>query len=207
MTTGIIVTKVGGSLFGYEQMPERVHAWREKQPSGMTIFIGGGGDLVRPLRTAHERFGLNEESSHWLAIRAMTVTSRLLAKLLDVELVERFEVIEQLVSARRSASCVLDVEEFLRQREPLLPGCRLPCDWSATSDAIAARVAEVLPAYELVLLKSVAYPAESTLQRAADQGLVDGHFPTAAAGLSRIRWVNLRAPELDNGIAIPTANA
>ena len=202
MTTGITVTKVGGSLFGYEQMPDRVHAWREKQPAGTTIFIGGGGDLVRPLRTAHERFGLNEESSHWLAIRAMTVTSRLLAKLLDVELVERFEVIEQLVHARRNAACVLDVEEFLRQREPALAGCRLPCDWSATSDAIAARVAEVLSADELVLLKSVAYPPATSLQSAADLGLVDGHFPTAAAAIKQLRWVNLRAPELDSGVIL-----
>ena len=207
MRTAILVTKVGGSLFGYEQMPERVHAWRERQPPGMTIFIGGGGDLVRPLRTAHERFGLNEESSHWLAIRAMTVTSRLLAKLLDVELVERFEVIQQLASTRRMAACVLDVEEFLRQREPGLPGCRLPCDWSATSDAIAARVAEVLSADELVLLKSVAYPAATTLQGAADLGLVDGHFPTAVAGVARLRWVNLRAAELDDGVILSAAGS
>jgi aspartokinase-like uncharacterized kinase len=198
----IMVTKVGGSLFGYEQMPERVHAWRAQQPTGMTIFIGGGGDLVRPLRTAHERFGLNEESSHWLAIRAMTVTSRLLAKLLNVELVERFEVIEQLVNAQRNAACVLDVEEFLRQREPALPGCRLPCDWSATSDAIAARVAEVVQAQELALLKSVSYPPAISLQKAADLGLVDGHFPTAVASVKQLRWVNLRAPELDNGVII-----
>jgi aspartokinase-like uncharacterized kinase len=202
MTTEIMVTKVGGSLFGYEQMPERVHAWRDQHPAATTIFIGGGGDLVRPLRTAHERFGLNEESSHWLAIRAMTVTSRLLAKLLDVELVERFEVIEQLITARRNAACVLDVEEFLRQREPVLPGCHLPCDWSATSDAIAARIAEVLQADEFVLLKSVDYPIGSSLQTAADLGLVDGHFPTAAAGLKRLRWVNLRAPALDDGVIL-----
>lgn len=202
MTAEVRVVKVGGSLFGDDQMPDRVHAWVELQPPGVTLFIGGGGDLVQPLRTVHERFGLNEEASHWLAVRAMTVTSRLLATLLDVELVERFEVAEQLANQRRTAACVLDVEEFLRQHEPQLFGSRLPCDWSCTSDAIAARVAEVLRADELVLLKSVSYPAATTLDAAATLGLVDGHFPTAAARLARVRWVNLRAAELDRGVLL-----
>jgi hypothetical protein len=126
----------------------------------------------------------------------------LLAKLLNVELVERFEVIEQLINVGRTASCVLDVEEFLRQREPALPGCRLPCDWSATSDSIAARVAEVVKADELALLKSVGYPPATSLQSAADLGLVDGHFPTAVVGVNQLRWVNLRAPELENGVIL-----
>src|SRR5688572_15034003 len=95
------VVKVGGSLFSFDRMPDRVHAWHDEQPQGATIFIGGGGGLVQPLRSVQERFGLSEEASHWLAVRAMTVTSRLLAKLLDVELVERFEVIEQLSNTRR----------------------------------------------------------------------------------------------------------
>lgn len=199
MTSDLLVAKVGGSLFGYEHMPERVHAWLASQPASMTIFIAGGGDLVHPLRSAHERFQLNEDVSHWLAIRAMTVTSRLLAKLLDVELVERFEVVQQLANSHRRMSCVFDVEEFLRQREPSLPGCKLPWDWSCSSDAIAARVAEVFDAREVVLLKSVSYPQGLPLSEAPSRGLVDGHFPTAAARIKNIRWINIRDAEPGEG--------
>jgi hypothetical protein len=137
----------------------------------------------------------------------MTVTSRLLAKLLDVELVDQLEVVEQAIAAERRVDCVLDVEDFLRRREAQLPGCRLPCDWSCTSDAIAARVAEVLRADDLVLMKSAAYPRGASLATASAQGLIDGHFPTAAAGLPRVRWVNLPAPsEEDVAIIGPSGD-
>ena len=46
------------------------------------------------------------------------------------------------------------VESFLRREEPVLPGVRLPIGWHVTSDSIAARLAEVCQAQELVLLKS-----------------------------------------------------
>lgn len=186
------VVKVGGSLFSFQQLPDRTQAWLNQQPPAMTIFIGGGGDLITPLRAAHERFSLDQEGSHWLAVRAMTVTSRLLAKLLNVELVERFEVIEQLIQMNRLTACVLDVEEFMRTTEPHKGGCHLPCDWSCSSDSIAARVAEVLKADDFVLLKSVPYPEGISFEQAAQKGLVDGHFPRAAAALKDVRWVCLR---------------
>lgn len=188
------VIKVGGSLFAFDQLPQRVNAWREKGAAGISIFIAGGGDLVQPLRTAHERFGLDEEASHWLAVRAMTVTSRLLAKLLDVELVEEIEIVEQLIHMNRSFACVLDVEQFLRRREPGAPGCRLPMNWSCTSDAIAARVAEVLSADELVLMKSLSFPAGVFLEQAPRLGLVDEHFPLATRAFPHVSWVNLLLP-------------
>lgn len=200
MNDTLRIVKVGGSLFSCAEMPDRIQAWSEQQPPAMTVFIGGGGDLVEPLRTAQERFRLSEEASHWLAVRAMTVTSRLLAKLLDVELVDQFDVVQQLATSGRATSCVLDVEEFLRTREPHLPGHRLPCDWTCTSDAIAARVAEVLNAGDMVLMKSVPYPAFMTLATAAAKGLIDSHFPQAATALPLIRWVNLAVSEMDESV-------
>jgi aspartokinase-like uncharacterized kinase len=205
MNDNLQIVKVGGSLFCCDEMPARVHAWLEGQPPGTTLFIGGGGDLVQPLRTAHERFRLSDEASHWLAVRAMTVTSRLLAKLLNVELVEQFGTVVQLADSQRPAACVLDVEEFLLAREPHLPGCRLPRDWSCSSDSIAARVAAVLAARRLVLLKSVPYPDATGLTRASTLGLVDGHFPTAAADLPELCWINLLVPDLEEQRLPPEA--
>lgn len=194
MSTAVRVVKVGGSLFGYEELPERGQAWLAEQPPAVTVFIGGGGDLVQPLRAVHERFRLDQEASHWLAVRAMTVTSRLLAKLLNVELVEQVDVVEQLIRDGRSVACVLDVEQFLRQLEPNSEGARLPHDWSCTSDSIAARIAEILDADELVLLKAVPLPPSTSYSDAASQGLVDRYFPKASAMLRSIRWVWLLAP-------------
>ena len=47
---------------------------------------------------------------------------------------------------------------FLRQIEPHAAGTRLTARWQVTSDAIAARLAIVLGADELVLVKSVPPP-------------------------------------------------
>jgi hypothetical protein len=128
----------------------------------------------------------------------MTVTSRLLAKLLDVELVDRFEIAEQMASNGRVTACVLDVEDFLRTREPQLPGVPLPCDWNCTSDAIAARVAEALTADDLVLMKATSYPTFTTLNAACEKGLIDAHFPIAVAQLPLVRWVNLAIPDSED---------
>lgn len=193
MKTSIRVVKVGGSLFEFAEFPERGRNWLDQQTPSLTVLVGGGGDLVQPLRAAHQRFGLDQEASHWLAVRAMTVTSRLLANLLDIVLVERFEVVEQLAREGRQSACVLDCEEFMRVREPNSTGSRLPHDWSCTSDSIAARVAEVLSADELVLLKSISLPEGWSYQQAAQQGLVDAWFPQISKSVKQVRWVNLRA--------------
>ena len=71
----------------------------------------------------------------------------------------------------------------------------LPACWNATSDSVAARVAVVLGAAELVLLKSVAVPEPCDWVEAGRRGWVDPHF---AAVLGRdvsrptVRAVNLR---------------
>jgi aspartokinase-like uncharacterized kinase len=87
----------------------------------------------------------------------------------------------------------------LASAESELPGCRLPRSWQATSDSIAARVAEVLSA-DLVLLKSAGPPREifpegdraKVFANLAAAGYVDQHFPRAAAAVRAVEIVNLR---------------
>ncbi|NUQ61799.1 MAG: hypothetical protein HUU20_04880 [Pirellulales bacterium] len=76
----------------------------------------------------------------------------------------------------------------------MLPsGPRLPHTWDVTSDSIAAALAAALSARELVLLKSCARPEPwSSLREAAEAGYVDRFLPVAAAGLDRVRFVDLR---------------
>ena len=87
---------------------------------------------------------------------------------------------------------VLDVYAFAREDEGR-PG-RLPHAWAVTSDSLAARVAAVAGADELVLLKSAAIPPGLPRDEASRRGLVDEHFPYAI-GEYPIRAVNLRAWE------------
>src|SRR5262249_4292337 len=139
-------------------------------------------DAVRELDRTH---GLGEESSHWLALRALALNAHFLARLLpDATVVPWPEGVAPLT--------ILDAHAFAACDEGQ-PGC-LPHTWSATSDAVAARAAAVGRADELVLLKSVDFPAEGTWEAAAAAGVVDPAFPELVRRADLpARAVNLRA--------------
>jgi hypothetical protein len=93
---------------------------------------------------------------------------------------------------------VLDAFSFA-ERDELQPG-HLPHSWDVTSDALAARVAQILKARQLVLLKSVSLPRGLDWIEAERRGCVDHAFAKlldqATAGRRatlRVRVVNLRA--------------
>jgi aspartokinase-like uncharacterized kinase len=71
----------------------------------------------------------------------------------------------------------------------------LPPSWDVTSDSIAARVAHLLRARELVLLKSAPLPPRVDRDEAARLGLVDPAFPEISSRLARVFYVNLREPD------------
>jgi aspartokinase-like uncharacterized kinase len=62
----------------------------------------------------------------------------------------------------------------------------IPAAWSATSDSLAARLAELLGGARLMLLKSVEMESGAGAEELADHGVVDQMFPAivARAGLS-----------------------
>jgi aspartokinase-like uncharacterized kinase len=70
----------------------------------------------------------------------------------------------------------------------------LPHSWRTTSDAIAAWIARIIGAAELVLLKSAPLPESTTLADAAQAGLVDPVFPELARSLPHVSWVHARSP-------------
>ena len=190
----IRVIKVGGSLFSIDGLADVLCGWLATQPVAENVLIAGGGRWADAVREADRRHSLGEEAAHWLSIGAMGLTAQLLAALLpEARLVRRLEELaqpKQLADGRRPV--VFDAEHFLRHQEPSQPGTRLPPGWHVTSDSIAARVAVVLGARELVLLKSIACPNKVSRAEAAARGYVDGFFPTASEGIGVVRWVNLR---------------
>jgi aspartokinase-like uncharacterized kinase len=147
------VVKVGGSLLDRPGLGEELRRWLSGQTPAHHILVAGGGGWANLIRQADDRFGLSQQAAHWLCIRALRITARLLAELLP----EAALVVElgQLRSCRPSdGPTIFDPWTFLRSVEPHLPGPRLPESWDVTSDSIAGRLAMVLAADELVLLKS-----------------------------------------------------
>lgn len=184
-----IVVKVGGSLFDLPDLRPRLRRWLAGLGADRVLLVPGGGptaDVIRQLDPTH---GLGEEAAHWLALRAVGLNAHLLAALLGgADVVSDPEACLQVWAAGRLA--VLDAHAFARGDEGR-PGC-LPHSWGVTSDSVAARVAEVVGAGQLALLKSVAMPEGADWHEAARLGIVDAYFPKVAKAL-RVRFINLRA--------------
>jgi aspartokinase-like uncharacterized kinase len=186
------VIKLGGSLLDLDGLVPRLRHWLAAQPAATDVTVVGGGRLADTVREAFVRHQLGEEAAHWLCVRLLGVTAELVHRLFpESRLVERFAELSS--DARADQLVFFQAERFLRIEEPCLFPAPLPHTWDVTSDSIAARLATLLRAGELVLLKS-GLPADgATASDAARDGYVDGHFPVAAAGLPIIRCVNLRS--------------
>ncbi len=191
--TAIRVVKVGGSLLDMPDLADRLQHWLASQSPAHHVLIAGGGALVEQVRNYHAQTPLSEGAAHWMCIDLMTVTAHLLHdRLPEIPLIEDDRLLCQRVGDR--ACTIFGVAPWMRQNEPHLPGTRLRISWDVTSDSIAGRLAIVLGADELVLLKSSLGELKDVqgISQLAATGFVDRMLPQLVADLQAIRLVNLR---------------
>jgi aspartokinase-like uncharacterized kinase len=187
----VVVVKVGGSLFDWPELPQRLTMWLRSRPAAFHLFVAGGGALCEIIRQTDARFGLGQERAHWLCIDALTITARLLSQLMDdVPVIDSLAAVLALADkVGGPAICVFDPRPFLEAGEGR-PGT-LPHTWDVKTDSIAAHLAASLAA-ELLLLKSCDAPT-TDLEAASRAGFVDAYFPVAARPLRQVGYVNLRS--------------
>ena len=179
-----VVAKVGGSLFDLPDLRDRLRYWLHRLEAESVVIVPGGGPSADAFRRLHHTHGLTQETSHGLAIRAMSVNGHFLASLLDVPVIATLE--------NAGAISVLDAYEFCSADQGRAG--ELEHTWRVTSDAIAARVAA--GGGHLHILKSTHLPIGVNWADAAQAGLVDGAFgEVVAAGGVVVTWVNLRDPK------------
>ena len=167
---GPVVVKIGGSILARPEWPAAV-ADLLAETAGRRLVVVGGGPVVDGLRAIDAAAPQPAEAMHWLAIEALGITARVVARALRLPLV---------AAPAGMLEGVLDVPAWLRGE------MSLPEGWHVTSDSIAA-LAAVEAGAGLLLVKSVPPPAED-LSAAASAGWVDAHFPVAAANLAHIAW-------------------
>jgi len=176
----------------WPRLGQTLNHWLHEQPVAVTILIAGGGDLADAVRESAQHYSLSDEEAHWQCIEAMTANSLSLAKLFEeVICVATWSDLLRVIDSSPTVPILFDSHQFLRDVEPCLPGRVLPHDWSVTSDSIAARLAEVMGAEELVLLKSADVPSTEAPLLAKLQYL-DRFFPKFEDCRFRRRFVNLR---------------
>lgn len=192
MKAHLRVVKVGGSLFDLVDLSIRLQSWTNLQRPAISVFLAGGGALAEKVRDWDQQYSLGEERSHWMCVDLLGVTAQLLCTLLPgSQWCAELETIRAAQTAGRDCCLVFAPAFFLRSQEAALPGTKLGRSWDVTSDSIAARLAEVLQADELVLLKSK-LPSATELQREFDGDYVDLSFATAIRSSPSVRFVNLR---------------
>jgi aspartokinase-like uncharacterized kinase len=142
------------------------------------LVVPGGGPFAEAVREIDRRVGLADDAAHWMAIRAMDVFAELLASRLT-----RGRLVTSLAEANEAARegliPVLAPFRWLREADPL------PHSWDVTSDSIAAWLATVIGAGQLILLKPTG---------ACGAELVDACFSKALG--SKVRAAVVTAGEI-----------
>lgn len=184
----IEVVKIGGSLLSRNDfVPALQQTWLRLQtaePGRHFVLLVGGGELVDVLRKLDEKFILSPGVAHQLAIELMQVAGTVVATCLSgLHSTGDWGELKRRLAA--PGATLFLAGEFLRSHEPQLRGTKLPVDWQATSDSIAARLCLCLGATQLRLVKSRAATGEelANLSVAAHSGLVDSCLPALAETL------------------------
>jgi len=187
--TRVHVIKLGGSLLELVDVTARFERYRERFGSGRDVLIVGGGGAADTVRFFDCHVGFDETTGHWLAVRAMQLHAHVLAAAMPAgRLVESLDECDAAWQANKLA--ILDPLGWLEGEEQA--GRGVPHRWQFTSDSIAARAAAPYDQAQLSLLKSTCPHEPCSLQRAAEEGIVDRCFPRTAAGLASVTLVNLR---------------
>ena len=187
------VFKLGGSLLeppDLVDLPQRILRTIGTCGEDRPLMVVGGGPTVDLIRRWDKVYKLDETFCHWLSVRALSINSTIIEKILPGAILIQTE--SECEDAWQSGFFpIFDSYSFLngvdeRKSDPL------PREWRVTSDSIAARVANHFKAPRLVLLKSTTMERDLTVNDASKRGLVDAYFEEAARGIPEILMFNLR---------------
>lgn len=195
-----VVLKLGGSLLDWPELPTTLTSYLRSRRSERLVIVGGGGSVTDVIRALDQTHSLGQECSHALALQSLDLTAYLFAAILpELVVVDRVESLDAVWAESRVP--ILAPRRFLDE----VDACSaepIPHTWEATSDSIAARVAESLQSAELVLLKSAPLAYGIDRREAAQLGLVDPLFPHASRLVARVTYLNLRESP-PNPIVLP----
>ena len=173
-----LVVKIGGSLLGNGARLGSTLAIiaRARRP---LVLVPGGGVFADEVRDAQAALSVTDRVAHRMALLAMHQTGLLIE---DAQ--TRFIAVETMAAIRHALRA---------NRIPVWLPLRtaaddetIPADWSVTSDALAARLAERLRIEAVLLIKSRCVPQGPSPCELAADGIVDPVFGEiiARAGLA-----------------------
>lgn len=187
-----VIYKVGGSLLDLHDLGPRLHAVLARRQGERQLLFPGGGSTADLVRDWQPRFRLTDEDAHWLAVDALDLNAKLLARLLPRGLAVHSHAGWRVSCEKNWLTVLAPGIRVLRDWEIQHREDAPPHVWDVTSDTLAAWTAICWPADELVLLKSVPCPVGKTATDAVQAGWVDAYFPGYAGRVPRVSWCCLR---------------
>lgn len=158
--------KIGGSLYKSKYLVQWLDAISECLNKNIVI-IPGGGPFADQVRLADEKFSLDPNHSHNMAVLAMQQYGYLLASSCpDLATARSTEQIFK--SWSESKAVIWEPYEMVRDQ------CTLDKTWDITSDSLAVWLTSILEIKNLLLIKSPKQVLETTnLEILAKNGCID----------------------------------
>ena len=164
----LAVVKLGGSHAAGPHLKDWLQAIAAE--AGSIAIVPGGGPFADAVRTAQASMGYDDRAAHAMALMAMAEFGCALASLNPAL---------RLVASRSAIARALKGGKVpVWSPEPMARAAALPETWDLTSDSLAAWLAGVLGAGELVLVKHGRFEAAAIAARdLVARGVVDPLFP------------------------------
>jgi aspartokinase-like uncharacterized kinase len=165
----MIVVKLGGSLSHSESLIKCLNSLEQNYAPNAIVIVPGGGAFADQVRLAQQRWQFDDNTAHRMAILAMQQMA-LLIKGLKRCFTIAYSVtdIEKQLSRQKIVIWSPDIVELDR--------AGIAASWDITSDSLAAWLASALSAKELILVKSASIDKNLSLQKLAEQNIIDQGF-------------------------------
>jgi aspartokinase-like uncharacterized kinase len=165
----MIIVKLGGSLSQSDVLIKCLNSVEKNYQGRSVVIVPGGGAFADQVRMAQQRLQFDDKTAHRIAILAMQQMALLIKGLKD-----DFSI----------ARSITDIRKQLHRQKIViwspdiveLDKAAIQASWDITSDSLAAWLAKVISARELVLVKSAIIDASLSLQQLAEQDIVDKGF-------------------------------
>ena len=196
------VLKIGGSLLTQPRLGYALRRWLQRLPPAQSLAIVGGGQLIDAMRKLDETAPCDPAWIHWQCVHLLSTTTEFVARqICDWKHLSDPALAQRLIRSRPidQQTYLLNVDTFYAPRPsdrfPKSPIAEapLPENWDTTTDAIAAWLAELASADELILLKSCDVDETQSLQQLAQVGVVDAAIGLIPGRSVPIRFVNFSA--------------
>lgn len=161
------IIKLGGSLLQNASLTACLERIASSETS--TVVVAGGGAFADQVRIAQQHWQFNDVAAHHMAILAMQQMALLINALQpDWVLLTALNDLRQWRDTNKIALWFPDIL--------LLNQHAIPATWEVTSDSLAAWLAGILGATDLVVVKAAQFSTTVSTAELVAQGVLDHAF-------------------------------